>query len=317
MEHGKKEHGKKEDEKRRDEKVGEEKSEEGKVSGEEQGGKKGLNGRAGDEKRGDEKMGKREVRDEKRGDERGRQEKGGDERGRQEKGGDVRSGQEKRANLRGGQEKGGDVRGGQEKRADVRGGQEKRRDGTDAESQKQSFPWHLQAGFFTSETLYGNLRVEAGVTPIHLIVSYGTDLSRHAWQFGLGSVISKNENRQWQIFATYSRLRASYYTDTFGISKMYVVKGSWYVAGGNYCTRLSDHWLLKAGASVNLLKTSYWLDGQLSNAVNLLPSAGNPDSRYRLLHPPYYLINTFDRNNPVNYKIWIGLSVGIYYSLPI
>jgi len=187
------------------------------------------------------------------------------------------------------------------------------------ERKKHAIPWLLQAGFFTSETLYGNLQAEAGIRPIHLLVSYGTDLTRHAWQMGLGSIIHKSENNQWQLFATYSRLRNTYrLTDTFNIiGKIYQVKGSWYVAGMNFCTRMSGRWMLKAGASANLLKTSYWLDGQLSNAVNQLPLNDNPDTRYRLLKPPYYLINTFDKNNPVNYKAWIGLSLGIYYNIPI
>jgi hypothetical protein len=187
------------------------------------------------------------------------------------------------------------------------------------ERKKHTIPWLLRAGFFTSETLYGNLQAEAGIKPIHLLVSYGTDLTRHAWQMGLGSIIHKSENNQWQLFATYSRLRNTYrLTDTFNIiGKIYQVKGSWYVAGMNFCTRMSGRWMLKAGASANLLKTSYWLDGQLSNAVNLLPLNDNPDTRYRQLQPPYYLINTFNKNNPVNYKAWIGLSLGIYYNLPL
>lgn len=213
-----------------------------------------------------------------------------------------------------GNEKASDERG-EKKVQDEGRGDKMARDGKIKNSKGR---WHLQTGLFASETLYGNLRVEAGLKPIHLIFSYGTDFTIHAWQVGLGSVIHKSESSQWQLFALYSRLKVTYPTDTFSmIGKIYQVKGDWYMAGVNFCMRMSGHWLLKAGASLNLLKTSYWLDGQLSNAVNIAPSNENPDTRYRLLRPPYYLINTFDKNNPVNYKAWIGLSLGIYYSLPI
>jgi len=175
--------------------------------------------------------------------------------------------------------------------------------------------WHLQAGLFAAETLYGNLRVEAGLSFLHVLVSHGTDGTRHLWQIGLGSVIRKKENTAWQLFATWSPLHAQFPPDTVAaFGKAYSGKGWWVNAGLHYSGKISGHWIFKTGATLNLLKTAYYVDGQLSNAINVFPMTQDPDKRYVLLKSPYYMVNTFNRNNPTNYKGWIGLTAGIYYN---
>jgi len=164
--------------------------------------------------------------------------------------------------------------------------------------------------------LYGNVRVEAGLSQLHLLVSLGKDNTRYVWQFGLGSIVHKGKSKQWQVFATWSPLQTRFPSDTLAIGngKTYTAKGFWVSTGLHYCGRISSHWAFRIGISANLLKTAYYLDGQLTSEVNTSPWVKDPDKTYSLLKPPYYMINTFKKDKPTNYKGWVGMSAGIYYN---
>lgn len=176
--------------------------------------------------------------------------------------------------------------------------------------------WHLQTGLFASETIYVNPAIEAGINPIHLLLSWGSNFHVNGWRIGLGSIIANKPDQQWQVMATFCPLTTTYNIDSGSSALPFTVKGQLYNAGLNWCKRIGNtHWLFKIGASLNLLHTVYYKDGVPTAPARYFTSAENPDTKLYLVHPPWMISNTYNKNATDNNKIWLGLSVGFYYDL--
>jgi hypothetical protein len=178
-----------------------------------------------------------------------------------------------------------------------------------------SIDWHLQTGFFASEVMYVNPAIEAGIKPIHLLLSYGSNFHVQGWRIGLGSVIADNPNRQWQLMATYSPLQHSQVIDSGAHPINFTIKGQLYSAEIAWCKHIDPHWLFKVSASLNFLHSTYYKDGVPTAPLSFFSSTENPDTKAWLVRPPWMLRNTFDAHTTSNNKVWVGLSVGIYFDL--
>jgi hypothetical protein len=161
-----------------------------------------------------------------------------------------------------------------------------------------------------------NPAIEAGIRPIHLLLSWGSNFHVNGWRIGLGSIIANKPDQQWQVMATFCPLRTTYNIDSGSTVLHFIVKGQLYNAGGNWCKRIDNtHWLFKIGAGLNLLHTTYYKDGVATSPAHYFTSTENPDTKLYLVRPPWMISNTYNKNATDNNKIWIGLSVGFYYDL--
>jgi len=179
----------------------------------------------------------------------------------------------------------------------------------------KSIHLHAQAGVFSTETLYANAGVEIGIQQIHLLFSMATNFDVSGPRIGLGSVIINHAKTQWQVQASLCFLEKTAPIDSFGTNIDFTTKGKLYSAGIEWCRKLSSHFTFKAGASFNLLRTTYYRFDAESPVGYILPPDEDGDKKFELLKIPAMLSNNYDKYKPSNNKTWIGLSVGVYYNL--
>jgi|GEM_PF-1859733 len=191
---------------------------------------------------------------------------------------------------------------------------------TDVKEPASRKPFHayVQAGVFATEVLYANAGIEAGIRPIHLLLSWATDFHISGPRIGLGSIIKTDETTQWQVNASVCFLQTDYVVDSLGTGNaLFTVKGKLYSTGVNWCKQVGEKWVFKAGLSLNLLSSVYYKNGNKASINGWLYNA-NPDKILHLLNlnpPPLLVTNNFNRTSPDNIKTWVGLSIGFYYQL--
>lgn len=181
-----------------------------------------------------------------------------------------------------------------------------------------SSKWLLHAGVFANEVFYVNGGIEAGIKPVSLLFSVGSNFHVTTWHIGLQSGnLFKHlpERMSFHITAGYSPLSAVINVDS-GLQHTthFNVKGQLYDLGFTAYSRHGKHWLFKAGIEWRLLKTSYYIDGTLTSPARYFSQGQNPDKTLYLLRPPLKFVNTFDRNSGSNIKFWPGISIGVYYN---
>jgi len=124
-------------------------------------------------------------------------------------------------------------------RNDVSGNQQT----DDTEDKLTTSRWHLQAGLFANEVFYANAGIEAGIKPIHLLFSVGSNFHVTTWHLGLGT-----GGYRWgryffyQFTAGYSPLRTTIGIDSgqHKIKKLAGLKtgeGQWRVRWRDYRLR--------------------------------------------------------------------------------
>lgn len=180
----------------------------------------------------------------------------------------------------------------------------------------QARNWHLQGGVSANEMLYPTAGAEAGFRWLHLVVSGGTDWHIQTWGIGLGSVIARNDNNEYQLKLQFFPLKENYITDSAAAHQIMTVKGQLFRGDLLWSKRLGNGWLLKAGPGFSLLETRYYVYGASVAPGPYASYNANPDKQFYLLKPPDLLHNSFKSNSPTNTKYWIGLSIGLYYDLP-
>lgn len=178
----------------------------------------------------------------------------------------------------------------------------------------QDSKWILRTGVFANEVFYVNGGIEAGIRPVSLLFSVGSNFHVNSWHIGLSSAAFKYRGVRIHVTAGYSPLKTTFGIDS-GLQTINVTaKGQWYDLGLAAYIQQGKHWLIKAGVSCNLLRTSYYKDGALTTAGRYFMQHQNPDKLLYLLRPPLKFVNTYDRNSSSNIKLWPGLSLGLYYS---
>ena len=175
--------------------------------------------------------------------------------------------------------------------------------------------WHLQGGVSGNEVLYPTAGAEAGFRWLHLVVSGGTDWHIQTWGIGLGSVIARNDNNEYQVKLQFFPLKEDYITDSVNSHQIMTVKGQLVRGDLLWSKRFGNRWLLKAGPCFSLLETHYYVYGASVAPGPYTSYNANPDKQFYLLKPPTVLHNSFNSNSPSNTKYWIGLSIGLYYDL--
>lgn len=180
---------------------------------------------------------------------------------------------------------------------------------------RSSSKWLLHAGIFSNEVMYVNGGIEAGVKPISLLFSVGSNFHVTTWHIGLQSgAIFRSWHIPVHVTAGYSPLSAITNVDS-GLSKIHFnVKGQLFDLGLTAYVPLGKHWLLKAGAEMRLLRTSYYKDDTLTAPGRYFTQGQDPDKTLYLLRPPLKFVNSFDGNSSTNIKIWPGISLGICYN---
>jgi hypothetical protein len=166
--------------------------------------------------------------------------------------------------------------------------------------------------------MYVNGGIEAGIKPISLLFSVGSNFHVTTWHIGLQSgAIFRPWHIPMHVTAGYSPLSAFTNVDS-GLSKIrFNVKGQLYGLGIAAYHRHGKHWLFKAGVECRLLRTSYYKDGKPTAPERYFTQDQDPDKTLYLLHPPLKFVNTFDRSSATNIKWWPAISIGIYYDFLI
>ena len=176
--------------------------------------------------------------------------------------------------------------------------------------------WVLHAGVFANEVFYTNVGIEAGIKPISLLFSVGSNFHVTTWHIGLLSGALKIGKLPVHLTAGYSPLSAKANGIDSGLqSKVNItVKGQLYDLGLATYHRHGKHWLFKISLDTRLLKTTYYRDGSPIMPGRYFLQGQDPDKTLYLVRPPLKYSNTFDRSSSTNVKIWPGITIGFYYN---
>jgi hypothetical protein len=173
----------------------------------------------------------------------------------------------------------------------------------------------LRTGSFANEALYVNAGIEAGIRPVYLLFSAGSNFHVTSWHIGLGTTAFTLSDVPIHFTAAYSPLHTSINPDSGQRSNSVVVKGQQYDLGISGYIHTGQNWGFKAGISWNLLRTGYYENGIPVTPGKYAYTGQNLDKLFYLLRPPLKVVNTFNVNSSSNIKMWPGISIGFFYSL--
>lgn len=172
---------------------------------------------------------------------------------------------------------------------------------------------HLQAGVFATDAMYTNAGIEAGASWLHLLASVGANPWTREWRLGLGTLVKRTTQSDFQINATIGFMQKAYEADSSIYPRTITVKGVLPALQLEWRYFFSSRLCGKLAMGYNILFTTYYVNGQKRG----LPQDRweNGDETFRLVSPFKLLSNNYAPEKPNNIKQWIGGSVGIYYNL--
>ncbi len=191
----------------------------------------------------------------------------------------------------------------------------------------------MAAGLTADETYYLNPTLTAGFSFLYGIVSYSLGNFPH-WRYGLG--VSAKINSRWSGHFEYSTgniVQQRYSIQSFDTFQpppddsiilppiitvkntplqvqsrlnRFTLAAEWNIAKNIY---------LGGGLTLNILKTTYYSNGNQVTLSDILPVGYDADQKYRTINPPYVLSNSYSGNSSSNTKIWIGVQLRLTYRL--
>lgn len=174
---------------------------------------------------------------------------------------------------------------------------------------------HLRAGLSFSEMAYPELNVEAGWKRLHLIVNAGTNYKLFTPGLGMGSVLFRTENTEWQIYAGINFLKKDaslVIRDT--MKNDFRINGKMYTGGISCSYYVNERWLIRAGVHFSLLHTTYSFKGKPATPAEIAGNQEPAEQQFRLWNSSFMLNRSFNQNSSSGSQSWIGCKLGLYFN---
>ncbi len=170
----------------------------------------------------------------------------------------------------------------------------------------------VSAGLTTSEILYVNPKLRAGLPWLFALAGWGTNFKTFGFFYGIGTRIKLSDSWDFQLSASRGTLSKDFRwptptSDTIGRIKTTLTRIDILVE-----KHLNKRWVVQFGPVLNLTKSKYSLIDPTT--ANSLPS-GYLIKDIKIINPPYTLSNHYKRNTDSRKKMWVGLQIGLFYML--
>lgn len=185
--------------------------------------------------------------------------------------------------------------------------------GSEVYSPKDNRRFYASAGLTTSEVLYVNPQIKVGLPWLFASASWETNFKGSGFFYGLGTSVKLPGNRGFQLSASTGALSNDFgwptsTGDTIGQVKTRLTRID--ILGKIH---LSRRWTLQFGPVLNFMGSKYSFKD--SSRANSFPPPTNVSKDMYILNPPYTLSNNYKENTGSDKKIWIGLQIGLFYTL--
>lgn len=165
----------------------------------------------------------------------------------------------------------------------------------------------VKAGASADDLFYGNAVIHIGHPYFYGIASYSTNFNISGFRYGIGASIPLSDLWKLHLQLTTGNLSSKY--DTITIHWEYKTK--LHRAGLIAETDLSEHFKLQFGPVFNLMKLTFYRNGQ-----KMAPGLPTEyiERKFDLLNPVYTFTNTFSPNVAISTKSWVGLQISLFYN---
>lgn len=186
--------------------------------------------------------------------------------------------------------------------------------------------YFIDFGISAEETLFMGATIQAGLPKIYGSVSLKSNGKSVLLLYGLGT--SRKLNKKTRLLLTtqigpYKKDFTSA-SGTHGDSTVLVdstahhtvrVRGTLarFTAGVEWNPKPNGNWKFHAGLNFNALQSRYQVNGKNSGLGSI--DVKDAEQKFSVMHPFYTLSNTFQDNLSVTLKTWIGLEIGIRYTI--
>ena len=165
-------------------------------------------------------------------------------------------------------------------------------------------------GLNGDETFYVSPTAEVGLPYLFGTVSWNTNFNISGVRYGVGTAF--RVFREWKLafIATAGTAHSQVY-DSIIIdwsAKQRLYRGALLAR-----KQLAGNWYVQFGPVLNVLRTSYYRDGE--PAAPLVPTE-LADIRFHKIKPIYTISDSYSNSSPTSTKIWIGFQAGVYYNIP-
>jgi hypothetical protein len=181
--------------------------------------------------------------------------------------------------------------------------------------------YFIDLGVSAEETLFMGATVQGGLPKIFGLVSVKSTGSSVMLLYGLGT--SMNVKKKSRILLTvqvspytknFTHRVANELDTTFTVERI-TVKGALarFSAGLEWKSTPNSNWKFYAGLNFNALQSWYRVNGKSSGLGSL--DVADAEKKFAVIYPFYTLTNTYQSDLFVTIKTWIGLELGIRYTI--
>lgn len=185
----------------------------------------------------------------------------------------------------------------------------------------------LDIGISTEETLFMGATLQGGLPKFFGSVSVKSNGSSTIFLYGLGTSMNVKKKTRVLFTAHIGPYKKDFTSNMFtpadtasGISDTTVqhritVKGvlARLTIGVEWKPKPQGNWKLYVGLNVNALQSRYAIDGRNSGLGTL--NLQDAERKFSAVYPPYTLTNSYQGNLFVTTKTWIGVELGIRYTI--
>lgn len=191
----------------------------------------------------------------------------------------------------------------------------------------------IAAGFSADESYYFNPTLRAGFSFLYGTIAYNLGNFAH-WRYGLGTSAKLGErwtgHLEWNTGNTIAQRYTITSMDTFQPPPVDSIPQPPVITESNrpllVQSRLNRFTFavewdmgrgfgLGGGLTLNLLKTTYYSNGNAVALRDVLPVGYDADKKYKTITPPYVFSNGYSADSPSHNKMWIGVQLRFVYRL--
>jgi hypothetical protein len=189
--------------------------------------------------------------------------------------------------------------------------------------EKKNIRFFIKGGITANEIMYSNATLQVGLPEVYGTFSAGTNFNLTELRFGGGTSIRLSDS--WRLnlqvdFGKTIRNFKDFETDSSGApinsadAKRIKVNGKATRINILFERKLSKNLSLQLGPTFTMMKTEYFVNNRATKAGSLGTDA---DKKYRTVSPPFLISNSFNANSTSNSKIWVGVQVGLFYTIRV
>ncbi|MEC5146315.1 hypothetical protein UNH65_22360 [Chitinophaga sp. 180180018-2] len=183
-------------------------------------------------------------------------------------------------------------------------------------SPKGNNSFFMATGIAADDAFYFSPGINAGFPWLYAIGRWNTNFHVNGWSYGLGTSFRIAGSWRMYVDVTTGSLTKDYPAVADSLTNIKVgVKGQLSRLELQVEKVLNNRLSLRFGPVINLLHTTYYLNGIKTAPDNMIFPRQGIENNYYLIKPVYTISNTYSDQSASNNKIWIGIRAGLYFRI--